>query len=195
MKITTNLSEFPEFKVDESLLKNAIIRRFSAKIKKPLYIHIDKNLVASHGHHRRDWITDLKRYPSSWSPQFISEIKKNGDLYHRICLSYEFLHNAFHNRSESNLDTVTWHLREYFDFDTRDYPYIYLFFLLSHELQHAQQCDSLRMKYFKNEMCYIQYKKNNWKEYKEVENNGVALEFDAEIASINKTLKLYESYF
>ena len=36
---------------------------------------------------------------------------------------------------------------------------------------------------------------NNWKKYKDVENNGVAVEFDAEIASINKTLKLYESYF
>ena len=194
MKITTNLSEYPELKIDEGLLKNAIIRRFS-QIKKPIYIHIDKNLVVSHGHHRRDWITDLKRYPSSWTPQFISEIKKNGDLYHRICLSYDFLYNAFHNKRQSNLDTNTWHLRKYFDFDSRDYPYIYLFFLLSHELQHAQQCDNLRMKYFKNEMCYIQYKKNNWQEYKDVEGAAVPLEFDAEIASINKTLRLYESYF
>ena len=194
MKIVTNISEYPEFKIDEGLLKNAIIRRF-AQIKKPIYIHIDKNLVVSHGHHRRDWITDLKRYPSSWTPQFISEIKKNGDLYHRICLSHQFLHNAFHNRKQSNKDTVTWHLSKYFDFDPRDYSYIYLFFLLSHELQHAQQCDSLRMKYFKSDNCYVQYKKDNWKEYKDVENNGTVLEFDAEVAAINKTLKLYESYY
>jgi len=194
MKIITNISEYPEFKIDEGALKNAIVKRFS-QIKKPLYINIDKNLTLCHGHHRRDWITDLKRYPTSWTPQFISEIKKNGDLYHRVCLSYDFLHNAFYNRRQSNLDTDTWYLRKYFDFDPRDYPYIYLFFLLSHELQHAQQCDNLRMKYYKNDHCYIQYKKNNWKEYKDVENSGTVLEFDAEIASINKTLRLYESYF
>ena len=194
MKIVTNISEYPEFKIDEGALKSAIVKRFS-QIKKPLYISIDKNLTLCHGHHRRDWITDLKRYPTSWTPQFISEIKKNGDLYHRVCLSYDFLHNAFHNRRQSNLDTDTWYLRQYFDFDSTDYPYIYLFFLLSHELQHAQQCDSLRMKYYKNDHCYIQYKKNNWKEYKDVDNNGVAIEFDAEIASINKTLRLYESYY
>ena len=194
MKIITNISEYPEFKIDEGALKNAIVKRFS-QIKKPLYINIDKNLTLCHGHHRRDWITDLKRYPTSWTPEFISEIKKNGDLYHRVCLSYDFLHNAFYNRRQSNLDTDTWYLRKYFDFDPRDYPYIYLFFLLSHELQHAQQCDNLRMKYYKNDHCYIQYKKNNWKEYKDVENSGTVLEFDAEIASINKTLRLYESYF
>ena len=194
MKIITNISEYPEFKIDEGSLKSAIVKRFS-QIKKPLYINIDKNLTLCHGHHRRDWITDLKRYPTSWTPQFISEIKKNGDLYHRVCLSYDFLHNAFYNRRQSNLDTDTWYLRKYFDFDPRDYPYIYLFFLLSHELQHAQQCDNLRMKFYKNDHCYIQYKKNNWKEYKDVENSGTVLEFDAEIASINKTLRLYESYF
>ena len=44
MKITTNLSEYPEFKIDEVLLKKAIIKRFS-KIKKPLYINVDKNLI------------------------------------------------------------------------------------------------------------------------------------------------------
>ena len=194
MKIITNISEYPEFKIDEGLLKNAIVKRFS-QIKKPLYINIDKNLTLCHGHHRRDWITDLKRYPTSWTPEFISEIKKNGDLYHRVCLSYDFLHDAFHNKRQSNRDTNHWYIRKYFDYDSKDYPYMYLFFLLSHELQHAQQCDNLRMKNFKNEHCYIQYKKNNWKEYKDVENSGAVLEFDAEIASINKTLRLYESYF
>jgi hypothetical protein len=105
------------------------------------------------------------------------------------------MHNAFHNRKESNLDTETWYIRKYFDFDPKDYPYIYLFFLLAHELQHAQQCDSLRMKYFKYDSCHVQYKKKNWREYEDVDGNADVLEFDAEIASINKTLKLYESYF
>ena len=194
MKIITNLFEYPEFKIDEVLLKKAIIKRFS-KIKKPLYINVDKNLIQNHGVYRRDWITELKRFPTSWTPQFISEIKDNGDIYHRINLSYDFLHNAFHNRSQSNKDTDIWNIRKYFDFDPKDYPYMYLFFLLAHELQHAQQCDSLRMKYFKNDKCHVQYRKNNWKEYQDVESNNNVLEFDAEIASINKTLKLYESYF
>ena len=194
MKITTNLSEYPELKIDEESLKNAIIKRFP-KIRKPLYIHVNKNLIQAHGLHRRDWITDLKSYPTAWTPEFISEIKKNGDLYHRVCLSYDFLHDAFHNKRQSNRDTNHWYIRKYFDYDSKDYPYMYLFFLLSHELQHAQQCDNLRMKYFKNDQCYVQYKKNNWKEYRDVENSGTVLEFDAEIASINKTLRLYESYF
>ena len=51
------------------------------------------------------------------------------------------------------------------------------------------------MKYFKNDKCYVQYKKENWREYEDVDGNNNVLEFDAEIASINKTLKLYESYF
>ena len=194
MKIITNLSEVPEFKIDEGVLKSAIIKCFS-KIKKPLYIHINRNLIRSHGLHRRDWITELKKFPTSWTPQFISEIKNNGDLYHRINLSYEFMHNAFHNKRQSNLDTETWHIRKYFDFDPTDYPYMYLFFLLAHELQHAQQCDSLRMKYFKYDSCHVQYNKKNWREYEDVDGNADVLEFDAEIASINKTIKLYESYF
>ena len=194
MKIITNLSEYPEFKINEDALKNAIVRRFS-KIKKPLYIHVNKNLIQSHGLHRRDWITELKRYPTSWPSQFISEIKNSGNLYHRISLSYEYMHNAFHNKRQSNKDTETWHIRKYFDFDSNDYPYMYLFFLLAHELQQAQQCDSLRMRHFKNDKCHVQYRKNNWKEYQDVESNNNVLEFDAEIASINKTLKLYESYF
>jgi hypothetical protein len=194
MKIITNLSEYSEFKIDEGALKSAIVKCFS-NIKKPLYIHINKNLIRCHGLHRRDWITELKKYPTSWPSQFISEIKNSHDLYHRITLSYEFMHNAFHNRKESNLDTETWYIRKYFDFDPKDYPYIYLFFLLAHELQHAQQCDSLRMKYFKYDSCHVQYKKKNWREYEDVDGNADVLEFDAEIASINKTLKLYESYF
>ena len=105
------------------------------------------------------------------------------------------MHNAFHNKRQSNLDTETWHIRKYFDFDPTDYPYMYLFFLLAHELQHAQQCDRLRMKNYKDSKCYVQYKKSNWKEYEDVEHNYNIFEFDAEIASINKTLKLYESYF
>ena len=127
MKIITNLFEYPEFKIDEVLLKKAIIKRFS-KIKKPLYINIDKNLIRNYGVYRRDWITELKRFPTSWTPQFISEIKDNGDIYHRINLSYDFLHNAFHNRSQSNKDTDIWNIRKYFDFDPKDYPYMYLFF-------------------------------------------------------------------
>ena len=126
MKIITNLSGYPEFKIDEGVLKSAIVKCFS-NIKKPLYIHINRNLIQSHGLHRRDWITELKKYPTSWPSQFISEIKNSRDLYHSITLSYEFMHNAFHNRRESNLDTETWHIRKYFDFDPIDYPYIYLF--------------------------------------------------------------------
>ena len=194
MNITTNLSEHPEFKIDEGLLKNAIIRRFS-KIKKPLYIHIDKNLVISHGQHRRDWITELKRYPSSWTSQFISDIKNSRDLYHRISLSYDYMHNAFYNRRQSNKDIENWYIRKYFDFDPKDYPYMYLFFLLAHELQHAQQCDSQRLKSYNLSKCYVQYKKKNWKEYEDVESNHIIIEFDAEVASIKKTLKLYESYY
>ena len=182
MKIITNLFEYPEFKIDEVLLKKAIIKRFS-KIKKPLYINVDKNLIQNHGVYRRDWITELKRFPTSWTPQFISEIKDNGDIYHRINLSYDFLHNAFHNRSK------------YFDFDPKNYPYMYLFFLLAHELQHAQQCDSQHLKSYKDSKSYVQYKKKNWKEYENVESNHNIFEFDAEVASIKKTLKLYESYF
>ena len=53
MKIITNLSEFPEFKIDEGTLKSAIIKCFSS-IKKPLYIHINKKLILCHGLHRRD---------------------------------------------------------------------------------------------------------------------------------------------
>jgi len=86
MKVVTNISQFPEFGIDEAALKKAIVKRFH-KIKKPIYIHIDKNLVLSHGHHLRDWITDLVKYPTCWTPEFISEIKKHGDLYHRVCLS------------------------------------------------------------------------------------------------------------
>ena len=194
MKIITNLSEYPEFKIDEGVLKSAIIKCFS-KIKKPLYIHINRNLIQSHGLHRRDWITEIERYPAVWPPHFVSEIKNNGDLFHSISLSYEYLYNAFHNKRQSNLDTETWHIRKYFDFDPTDYPYMYLFFLLAHELQHAQQCDRLRMKNYKDSKCYVQYKKSNWKEYEDVEHNYNIFEFDAEIASINKTLKLYESYF
>ena len=194
MKIITNLSEFPEFKIDEGVLKSAIIKCFS-NIKKPLYIHINKKLKLCHGLHRRDWITESIRYPACWPPHFVSEIKNNGDLYHSISLSYEYLYNAFHNKRQSNLDTETWHIRKYFDFDSKDYSYMYLFFLLAHELQHAQQCDSLRMKYFKYDKCHVQYKKTNWKEYEDVEGNNNVWEFDAEVASINKTLKLYESYF
>ena len=194
MKIITNLPEFPEFKIDEGALKRAIVKCFS-NIKKPLYIHINKNLIQSHGLHRRDWITELKRYPASWPPHFVSEIKNSSNLYHRITLSYEYMHNAFHNKRQSNIDTKTWHIRKYIDFNPIDYPYIYLFFLLSHELQHAQQCDSLRMRHFENDKCHIQYKKTNWKEYEDVEGNNNVWEFDAEVASINKTLKLYESYF
>jgi len=194
MKIITNLSEYPEFKIEENALKSAVVRRFS-KIKKPLYIHIDKNLIQNHGLYRRDWITELKRHPISWTSQFISEIKNNGDLYHRINLSYDFLHNAFHNRKQSNKETSTWYIRKYFDFDSNDYPYMYLFFLLAHELQHAQQCDSIRGYIVDDSKCHIQYKKRNWKEYEGVEHNHNVVEFDAEIASINKTLKLYESYY
>ena len=72
MKIVTNLSEYPEFKIDETLLKKAIIKHFS-KIKKPLYINVNKSLIRYHGVHCRDWITELKRYPASWPPHFVSE--------------------------------------------------------------------------------------------------------------------------
>ena len=194
MKIITNLSEYSEFKIDEVLLKKAIVKRFS-KIKKPLYINVDKNLIQNHGVYRRDWITDLKRFPTSWTPQFISDIKDNRDIYHRINLSYDFLHNAFHNKSQSNKDTDIWDIRKYFDFDSKDYPYMYLFFLLAHELQHAQQCDSQHLKVYKDSKGYVQYKKKNWKEYEDVESNHNIFEFDAEVASIKKTLKLYESYY
>ena len=194
MKIVTNLSEYPEFKIDEGLLKKAIMKHFS-KIKKPLYININKNLIRYHGVHCRDWITELKRLPTSWTPQFISEVRDNGDVYHRINLSYEFLHNAFHDRSQSKEDTATWNIRKYFDFDSKKYPYMYLFFLLAHELQHAQQCDGQRLKSYNLSKCYVQYKKKNWKEYEDVESNHIIIEFDAEVASIKKTLKLYESYY
>jgi len=157
MKIITNLSEYPEFKINEDALKNAIVRRFS-KIKKPLYIHVNKNLIQSHGLHRRDWITESIRYPACWPPHFVSEIKNNGDLFHSISLSYEFLYNAFHNRRQSNKDIENWYIRKYFDFDPKDYPYMYLFFLLAHELQHAQQCDNLRLKSYKDSKCYVQYR-------------------------------------
>ena len=194
MKIITNLSEFPEFKIDEGVLKSAIIKCFS-NIKKPLYIHINKKLIYCHGLHRRDWITELIRYPACWPPHFVSEIKNSGDIYHRISLSYEFLYNAFHNRRQSNKDIENWYIRKYFDFDPKDYPYMYLFFLLAHELQHAQQCDSQHLKSYKDSNGYVQYKKKNWKEYENVESNHNIFEFDAEVASIKKTLKLYESYF
>ena len=72
---------------------------------------------------------------------------------------------------------------------------MYLFLLLAHELQHAQQCDSQRLKYYKNSKCYVQNKKKNWKEYEDVESNHNIIEFDAEVASIKKTLTLYESYY
>ena len=59
------------------------------------------------------------------------------------------MHNAFHNKRQSNIGyEATWHIRKYIDFNPIDYPYIYLFFLIvAHELQHAQQCDSLRMRH------------------------------------------------
>jgi len=41
----------------------------------------------------------------------------------------------------------------------------------------------------------LQYKKHNWKKYANVARNDNVLEFDAEVASIEKTIKLYESYF
>ena len=96
--IVTNLSEYPEFKIDEALLKKAIVKHFS-KIKKPLYINVDKNLIQNHGVYRRDWITELKRFPTSWTPQFISEIKDNGDIYHRINwhMSYNMHNNVIVN--------------------------------------------------------------------------------------------------
>ena len=72
---------------------------------------------------------------------------------------------------------------------------MYLFFLLAHELQHAQQSDSQRLKSYNLSKCYVQYKKKNWKEYEDVESNHIIIEFDAEVASIKKTLKLYESYY
>ena len=194
MKVVTNISQFPEFGIDEAALKKAIVKRFS-KIKKPLYINIDKNLIRNYGVYRRDWITELKRFPTSWTRQFIFEIKDNRDIYHRINLSYSFMHNAFHNRSKSNKDTATWHIRKYFDFDSQKYPYIYLFFLLAHELQHAQQYDSQHLKSYKDSKGYIQYRKSNWREYEDVESNHNIFEFDAEVASIKKTLKLYESYY
>jgi hypothetical protein len=194
MKVVTNISQFPEFGIDEAALKKAIVKRFH-KIKKPIYIHIDKNLVLSHGHHLRDWITDLVKYPTCWTPEFISEIKKHGDLYHRVCLSYSFVYNAFYHRRQNRVETKEWGFKEYFDFDPIDYSYIYLFFLLSHELQHAQQCDYLRLKNYQDKNCHLQYKKHNWKKYANVAHNDNVLEFDAEVASIEKTIKLYESYF
>jgi len=193
MKIVTNLSDYPEFKIDEDLLKKAIVKRFP-KIKKPLYINVDKNIIQNHGLYRRDWITELKRFPACWPPHFVSEIKNNRDIYHRINLSYDYLYNAFHNKRQSNLDTKTWCIRKYFDFDSKYYSYIYLFFLLAHELQHAQQCDSQHLKVYKDSKGYVQYKKENWKEYEDLESNHNIFEFDAEVASIKKTLKLYESY-
>jgi hypothetical protein len=93
------------------------------------------------------------------------------------------------------METKEWGFKEYFDFDPIDYSYIYLFFLLSHELQHAQQCDYLRLKHYQDEACHLQYKKRHWKKYANVAHSDNVLEFDAEVASIEKTIKLYESYF
>ena len=125
----------------------------------------------------------------------ISEVKKHGDLYHRVCLSHSFVYNAFYHRGQSRVETKEWGFKKYFDFDPIDYSYIYLFFLLSHELQHAQQCDYLRLKNYQDRNCHLQYEKHNWKKYANVARNDNVLEFDAEVASIEKTIKLYESYF
>ena len=186
MKITTNISDYLDFdKIDEPFLKKLIKSKFS-KIKKPVYINIDQKLIRAFGMYNSVYLYNFKRYSRFWTEDFVEEVEKHKGDFHRVTLSYGFLYNAFHDKRISKVETKNWGISKHYSDLKKEYPYAYLFHLLSHELQHAQQSEST-----------IQYKMDNWPEYhylKEQKCNS-DIEFDAEVAAIKKGPKMFRSFY
>ena len=186
MKITTNFSDYLDFdEVDEQSLKRLVKSKFS-KIKKPIYINIDQKLITSYGLYNALYLYNFERYSKFWTYDFIEEVEKHKGDFHRITLSYSFLYNAFHDRSLSKVETKMWGIKDHYSDLRREHSYAYLFHLLSHELQHAQQNEST-----------IQYKMENWPEYHYLKDQKCSseIEFDAEVAAIKKGPKMFRSFY
>ena len=75
------------------------------------------------------------------------------------------------------------------------YINLYLFHVLSHELQYSQQIEEASCKSFPYVVLsnlFFQYKSPNWKEYHYLHDQGceVEMEFDAEVAALKKGPKI-----
>ena len=195
MKIVTNFSQFPEFKkVDEDFLKKVILKHFP-KIKRSIYIYINPQLKLAYGQQTVLCLKDFERYYRWWTPDWLEEVKKTKGYFHKISLSYEHLWNAFHNTSESKKITKLWGLRNHYEFKESKYPHAYLFHVLGHELQHAQQVEPPKPGANPAELS-IQYKSHNWKQYLYLQEVGCAseVEFDAELGGLKKGPRMLRSY-
>ena len=173
MKIVSNISQYPELKIDEQHLHNCI-RKYYSSVEAPIFFYIDKKLHLAHGLHRCVSYKEYKRLPSIVSKSILPEARKNKGHFHKVSLSYHYLERAKNNCK----DCREWLIPKEFD-----YYYSYLMFLISHELQHAHQSEN-----------GIQYRVENWKQYADDIEDHTPIEFDAEIASIIKGSKLIRSY-
>ena len=197
--IITNFSNYSEFKIDESSLKQCIRKHFY-KIKRPVYIEVDKKLERAYGMQTVLYLKDYENHSQHWTPNFIKEVESKDNYFHRIKLSYEYLDVAFHNQAKSKRQTKKWGLNEHYDFKRGQYPFVYLFHVLSHELQHSQQIEEASGKSFPYVVLsnlFFQYKSPNWKEYHYLHDQGckVEMEFDAELAALKKGPKMLRTYY
>ena len=197
--IITNFSNFSEFKIDESSLKRCIRKHFY-KINRPVYIEVDKKLENAYGMQTVLCIEDYENHSQHWTSNFIKEVNSKDDHFHRIKLSYGYLDTAFHNQTKSKRQTKNWGLSDHYEFKRGQYPFVYLFHVLSHEMQHSQQVEESSGRFFPYVVVsdlFLQYKTPNWKEYNYLKEQGckVEMEFDAEVAALKKGPKMFRTYY
>ena len=104
--IITNFSNYSEFKIDESSLKQCVRKHFY-KIKRPVYIEVDKKLERAYGMQTVLYLKDYENHSQHWTPNFIKEVESKDNYFHRIKLSYE----------SSSLPIIT-----YYQYETK-YPH------------------------------------------------------------------------
>ncbi len=177
MKIVTNISDYPELKLDEKLVVKCIKNHFR-NVNAPIYIYIDPKLKNAYGLHACRSIKEYETLPKIVKDELVESAKENKNHWHKINLSYQLLERALNKRRKSKDETSDWILC-----DEYDYYYAVVFYVLTHELQHAYQVERGN-----------QYKKENWKQYEDEIGDFVDLEFDAEVGAIRKGPRLLRSY-
>ena len=180
MIVATNLDHFTSLKVNESALIETIQNKWT-NIKVPIFIYVDKKLKKAHGLHACRNIKDYVKLPKKVSSVLMSEVlnnKDNKNHFHRISLSYDFLKMARNGKCFAK-EVSDWYIKE-----SNNMFYTYLMFLLSHELQHADQTEN-----------GTKFKIDDYPQYKNFMFSDDHKEIDAEISSIlsyEEMLKFYK---
>lgn len=178
MIIATNFNDYQELGINEEALIDSIQTNWPT-IKVPIFIYVDKRLTSAHGLHACRCIKDYKIIPKKVREVLMDEVLNNEDNknhFHKISLSYEYLQMAKENK-------IGWQISDWFISDNEDIYQSYFSFVISHELQHANQIENGR-----------QYKKGDWLEYKKFMYSDDLNEIDAELASILKYRNVLENY-